>query len=232
MRSEGVRRGLWAGLVAGLATMVAMELAALLAGIRALPDLLQQPILAVMPGPVFGFLIDNLQHAGKVLEEAGLIVAMVAGLTVLGGVAGYAADRFGLPEAGLAAAALAWLLVVLVALPAGGQGLAGLAAGLTTPVVWALVLVVYWLAWRLAWRGSEPSAGVDEGRRRLVTAAPLAVGVGSLALLGVLKVPGWVRSVAVSRDGRFVAVGSDVGLLSPPNGERSARHCRPDPLRS
>src|SRR2546429_4691893 len=124
MTLEGARRGGRAGLLGGLAAVATMYVAALLTGLRALPDLLQQPILAVMPGPVFGFLIDNLQHAGKVLEEAGLIVAMVAGLTVLGGGAGYAADRFGLPEAGLAAAALAWLLVVLVALPARGQGLA------------------------------------------------------------------------------------------------------------
>ena len=37
-----------------------------------------------MPGFVFGFLIDTLQHAGKVVEELGLIVAMVVGLGVLG----------------------------------------------------------------------------------------------------------------------------------------------------
>src|SRR4030088_2309804 len=80
MTLPGVRRGGLAGLVGGLATVAAMYVLALVTGGRALPDLLQQPILAVMPGPVFGFLIDNLQHAGKVIEEAGLIVTMVAAL--------------------------------------------------------------------------------------------------------------------------------------------------------
>src|SRR5437868_9256165 len=121
MTLHGLRRGAWAGLLGGLAAIAAMYLAALLTGIRALPDLLQQPILSVMPGPVFGFLIDNLQHAGKVIEEAGLIATMVIALAALGAAAGYAADRLGQPTAGLSAAGLAWLFVVLVALPAGGQ---------------------------------------------------------------------------------------------------------------
>ena len=47
-----------------------MYLAALVTGIRPLPDLLSEPVLALMPRPVFGFLIDRLQHLGKVLEEA------------------------------------------------------------------------------------------------------------------------------------------------------------------
>ena len=33
-----------------------------------------------MPGFVFGFLIDTLQHGGKVVEEFGLIVAMAYAL--------------------------------------------------------------------------------------------------------------------------------------------------------
>src|SRR5215467_7518248 len=110
MRSPGVRRGGLAGLAAGMAAVAAMYVAALLTGLRPLPDLLQQPILGVMPGPVFGFLIDNLQHAGKVLEEASLIVAMVLGLAVLGALAGYVTDRLGLSRAGLIAAAVAWAL--------------------------------------------------------------------------------------------------------------------------
>ena len=191
-----LRRGALAGLVAGLAAVAAMYLAALLTGMRALPDLLQQPILALMPGPVFGFLIDNLQHAGKVIEEAGLIVAMVAALAVLGALAGLATDRYGLPRAGLVAAGVGWLVVAGAILPLAGQGPLGLVGGVTTPVVWALVFVVYWLVWELVWgrpRG-EPGA-VDLGRRRLVTLAPLAIGAGSLALVGVLKVPDWVRVI-------------------------------------
>src|SRR5215471_11848688 len=158
MRFPGVRRGALAGLAAGLAAVAAMYVAGLLTGLRALPDLLQQPILSIMPGPVFGFLIDNLQHAGKVIEEAGLIVAMVVALAVLGALAGYATVRYRLPRAGMVAAALAWLVIALVVLPLAGQGLLGLASGVTTPVIWALVLVVYWLVWDAAW-----NAGGREG---------------------------------------------------------------------
>ncbi len=197
--SEGsARRGAWAGLIAGLASVAAMYLAALLTGVRSLPDLLQQPILALMPGPVFGFLIDNLQHAGKVIEEAGLIAATVAALTGLGALAGVAAARLRLPRAGLPAAALAWALVALVALPLAGQGLLGLDAGFTTPVVWALVFVVYWLVWENLFGRQAPEeapAPVDMGRRRLVTLAPVLIGAGSLALIGGLKVPQWVSAV-------------------------------------
>jgi DMSO/TMAO reductase YedYZ molybdopterin-dependent catalytic subunit len=195
MRSHGVRRGGLAGLAAGLAAVAAMYVAGLLTGLRALPDLLQQPILGVMPGPVFGFLIDNLQHAGKVMEEASLIAAMVVALGVLGALAGYATDRFGLPRAGLLAAAVAWAVVVAIALPLAGRGFLGLTDGVSTPVVWALVLAIYWLVWDLGWGSAAAAAPVDMGRRRLLALAPIAIGAGSLALVGIFKVPDWVRII-------------------------------------
>ncbi|MDQ6920893.1 MAG: hypothetical protein M3170_04765, partial [Candidatus Dormibacteraeota bacterium] len=80
MRDPGLRRGAWAGLVAGLAAAALMYVASGLIGLRTLPEALQPPLLAAMPGPLFGFLIDRLQHAGKVLEEAGLLLAMIAAL--------------------------------------------------------------------------------------------------------------------------------------------------------
>src|SRR5919204_2007819 len=98
MRKEGLRRGAWAGLVAGLAAAALMYLASGLIGLRTLPESLQPPLLAAMPGPLFGFLIDRLQHTGKVLEEAGLLVGMVAALAALGAGAGWLADRYGLPR--------------------------------------------------------------------------------------------------------------------------------------
>jgi DMSO/TMAO reductase YedYZ molybdopterin-dependent catalytic subunit len=197
MRFHGVRRGGLAGLAAGLAAVAAMYVAGLLTGLRERPDLLQQPILGIMPGPVFGFLIDNLQHAGKVMEEAGLIVAMVVALAVLGALAGYATDRYGLPRAGLLAAALAWAVVVAAVLPLAGRGFLGLNDGVATPVVWAIVLAVYWLVWDLGWESPAATAAapVDMGRRRLLALAPAAIGVGSLALVGIFKVPDWVRVI-------------------------------------
>src|SRR2546429_8571847 len=96
-------RGARAGAIAGTATLAAMYVAGLLTGIRPLPDLLSQPVLAVMPGPIFGFLIDRLQHLGKVLEEAGLVVGIVAPLAVVG--AGYGGPNARRPLPHLAPAA-------------------------------------------------------------------------------------------------------------------------------
>ena len=49
MLAEWLRRGALAGLAAGLAAVAVMDLAAVLVGTRSLPDLLQQPILAILP---------------------------------------------------------------------------------------------------------------------------------------------------------------------------------------
>ena len=200
MRADRARRGALAGLAAGLVAVAVMDLAAALVGTRALPDLLQQPIRAVLPGPVFGFLIDNLQHAGKVLEEAGLTVAMVLGLVGLGALTGIAAGRWSLSHAGLMAAAAAWAIVVLVILPLGGAGLLGLGqGGPTTPVIWALVFAIQGLVWEYIWnrtaRASAEPEAVDPGRRRVLALAPTGLAVGALALIGILKVPEWLRAV-------------------------------------
>ncbi len=50
-----------------------MYVAAGLTRLQPIPEALQQPLLGAMPGPLFGLLIDSLQHFGKVLEEAALI---------------------------------------------------------------------------------------------------------------------------------------------------------------
>jgi len=58
------------GALAGLVLVALMYLASLLLDLKPLTQALNEPLLAVMPGFVFGFLIDTLQHAGKVVEEA------------------------------------------------------------------------------------------------------------------------------------------------------------------
>lgn len=73
-----IGRGASLGAAAGLVVVAASYLGAWLFGVTPLPDILQTPILAALPGPVFGLLIDNLQHAGKVAEETGLVIAIVA----------------------------------------------------------------------------------------------------------------------------------------------------------
>src|SRR3979411_1295619 len=85
------------GTLGGLALVALMYLSGLLLGLKPLPPLLNQPLLSIMPGFIFGFLIDTLQHAGKVVEELGLIVAMVVGLGALGAAWALARRRWGAP---------------------------------------------------------------------------------------------------------------------------------------
>src|ERR1700736_6831424 len=113
MASVGVWRGVRAGAVAGLTCVAAMEVVSRLVGLETVPALLQDPLLSAMPGPVFGFLIDTLQHWGKVLEEAGLVVSMITALAVLGSGYGLASRWLTASTASLATALVAWLSIVL-----------------------------------------------------------------------------------------------------------------------
>jgi DMSO/TMAO reductase YedYZ molybdopterin-dependent catalytic subunit len=184
-------RGFGWGALAGLALVALMYLASLLLGLRPLPQLLNQPLLSLMPGFVFGFLIDTLQHAGKVVEELGLIVAMIAGLGVLGSVWALAGLRWHSQYLALGFAGFGWLVVTAVLLPLCGAGLLGLNDGPTTPLIWAALFAVYSVVLQLG----GPSAGVDQGRRRLLSAMPLAIGAVSLGVLGFRLLPDWYRAI-------------------------------------
>src|SRR5213075_809720 len=85
------------GVIGGLALVALMYFSSGLFGLRPLPQALNEPLLSLMPGFVFGFLIDTLQHAGKVVEEAGLIVAMVLALGALGAAAAVGNTRWTSP---------------------------------------------------------------------------------------------------------------------------------------
>src|SRR5579859_8244579 len=93
------------GCLAGISLVALMYLANLVLGLRPLPQLLNQPLLSLMPGFVFGFLIDTLQHAGKVVEEFGLIVAMIVALGLLGAAWAWTALRWHFQYSALAFAA-------------------------------------------------------------------------------------------------------------------------------
>ena len=194
-RSAAVR-GAAAGLAAGLALAAGMYLAALVAGLHPLPQLLQQPLLAALPGPVFGFLIDNLQHAGKVLEEFGLLLAMLAALAALGAAHALVRRRWPLPYLGLATGAAGWAAVVLVLLPLSGDGWLGLDEGLTAPLLWAILFAVYTVVLELGSGAGTSTAPADLDRRGFLGKAPLAVGGLSLAFLGLRLIPGWYSAVA------------------------------------
>ncbi|TMD89388.1 MAG: hypothetical protein E6I73_10615 [Chloroflexi bacterium] len=187
-------RGFGWGALAGLALVALMYLAALFIGLRPLPQALSGPVLALMPGPVFGFLIDTLQHAGKVVEELGLIVAMVVGLGVLGAAWAVAARRWRFQQSALVFAAAGWLVVVAILLPASNLGLGGLNDGATTPIVWALLFAVYGVILQMGSPSPMPDQA-DAGRRRLLGAVPLAIGAVSLGVLAFRLVPDWYKAI-------------------------------------
>jgi Oxidoreductase molybdopterin binding domain/Mo-co oxidoreductase dimerisation domain len=181
------------GLLAGLVLVTLMYLAEFL-GVRPLPQLLNQPLLAVMPGFVFGFLIDTLQHAGKVVEEVGLIAGMVVGLGVLGAAWGWTSTRWQSQYSALAFAAAGWLVVTAVLLPISGVGFLGLNDGLTTPLIWGALFAIYGVVLQMG-GSSGPAASTDLGRRRMLSVLPVAIGVASLGVLAWRRLPDWYSAI-------------------------------------
>src|SRR6266852_1430087 len=192
-RPAAVRGFAW-GALAGLALVALMYVAGVFLGLRPLPQALSGPILALMPGFVFGFLIDTLQHAGKVVEEFGLIVAMIVGLGVLGAGWAVASRRWRLAQSALVFAAAGWLVVVAALLPISGDGFLGLTDGPTTPIIWALLFAIYGLILQMGTPRSLPDQA-DPGRRRTIRAVPLAIGAASLGVLGLRLLPDWYQAI-------------------------------------
>jgi DMSO/TMAO reductase YedYZ molybdopterin-dependent catalytic subunit len=191
-RRKAALGGFGWGCIAGVALVALMYLAGLVFGLRPLPQLLNQPVLSLMPGFVFGFLIDTLQHAGKVVEEAGLIFAMVVALGALGAAAGVAALRWTSQYVPLAFAGAGWLVVAAILLPISGAGLLGLSDGPTTPIVWAALFAVYGVVLQM---GVVAPVATDAGRRRVISAVPLTIGAVGLGVLGFRLVPGWYQAI-------------------------------------
>jgi DMSO/TMAO reductase YedYZ molybdopterin-dependent catalytic subunit len=188
-------RGFGWGALAGLVLVTLMYLANLLLALRPLPQLLNQPLLAVMPGFVFGFLIDNLQHAGKVVEELGLILAMIVGLGVLGAAWGWTSRIWHSPHSALVFAAIGWVVVAGILLPISGAGFLGLADGPTTPLIWAALFAIYGVVLQLGADPAGPGAATDFGRRRLLGVLPATIGAISLGVLAFRLVPGWYKAI-------------------------------------
>jgi len=190
-----ILRGFVSGAFAGLSVVALMYVANLLLGLRPLPQLLNQPLLSLMPGFVFGFLIDRLQHAGKVVEELGLIVAMVAGLGVLGAAWAAIGRSWHSQYSALVFSAAGWLVVTAVLLPISGIGFLGLDDGPATPVIWGALFAVYGVVLQLGTNRSEPPIAPDLGRRRILKVLPVAIGVASVGVLALRVLPGWYNAI-------------------------------------
>jgi DMSO/TMAO reductase YedYZ molybdopterin-dependent catalytic subunit len=191
-RRQAAVRGFGWGCIAGIALVALMYVAALVLGLRPLPQLLNQPILSLMPGFVFGFLIDTLQHAGKVVEELGLIVAMVLALGVLGAAAALAGRRWTSQYLPLVFAAGGWVVVAALLLPVSGAGFLGLSDGPATPLIWAALFAVYGVVLQT---GSYAPGATDPDRRRILSALPLTIGAVGLGVLAFRLLPGWYQAI-------------------------------------
>lgn len=191
-RREAAAAGFGWGCIAGLVLVALMYLAAYAIALRPLPQLLNEPLLALMPGWLFGFLIDTLQHAGKVLEEFGLIAAMVLALGVLGAACFVASRRWTSQYLPFAFAAAGWIAVCGLLLPVSGVGAFGLDDGPATPLIWAALFAIYAVVLQM---GLQPAVETDAGRRRFLGKAPLAIGAVSVGVLGWRLVPDWYRAI-------------------------------------
>ena len=181
------------GALAGIVLVGLMYLSNVLFGLTPLTQALNEPLLAIMPGFVFGFLIDTLQHAGKVVEEIGLIVAMVIALGLLGAAWAWTSHRWRFQHSALVFAAAGWLVVSVVLLPVAGEGLLGVGDGLATPLMWAALFTVYGVVLQLG--GDPANEPADPDRRRLLSALPLSIGAVSLGVLALNRVPNWFEAI-------------------------------------
>ena len=210
-RRRAAIEGFGWGAFAGLALVALMYVASALLGLRPLTQALNDPLLSVMPGFVFGFLIDNLQHAGKVVEEIGLAIAMVAALGVLGAAWSATTVRWRFAQSAMVFAGIGWLVVMLVLLPVAGVGFFGLNDGLTTPLVWAVLFAVYGVLLQLGGHSTSPdTVAADMDRRRLLSALPLGLGALSIGLVGLLRAPGWYRAVARAPESGITGISPEI----------------------
>lgn len=127
-------RHFWIGVAAGCAFLVVELGARLVVGAPTLPELIQDRLVQLLPGPVFSFVLDHLLYLGK----PSLFAALNLVELVIAGLGGLLYPRSRRP---LAFALVPWLVLGLVVLPVAGAGIFAdqLAVGLTE----LLALVVY-----------------------------------------------------------------------------------------
>src|SRR5712691_2821551 len=192
-RPAAIRGFIW-GALAGLALVALMYLAGSFLGLRPLPQQLSGLLFAMIPGFALGLLFDTLHHAGTVMGEHALFLAMVGGLGVLGAAWAVASGRWRLAQSALVFAGIGWLVVTAVLLPISNDGFLGLNDGPTTPLVWGLLFAIYGVILQMGSPSPLPEAA-DPGRRRTLGAVPIAIGVVSLGVLAVRLVPDWYRAI-------------------------------------
>jgi DMSO/TMAO reductase YedYZ molybdopterin-dependent catalytic subunit len=142
--SEGGTGGIWhwsvAGGAAGLMMIAAMFVRREVSGAPALPELIEDQVLGLLPGALFAFVLDRLQFAAKPLLLVGLALLPVPVGAGLGWLYGKAwsrqrwFDRRGL-LGGVAYGVMVWLVLELAVATVGD----GLTAAITS--AWSLLAV-------------------------------------------------------------------------------------------
>src|SRR5712691_6717654 len=166
-----------AGAVAGLMMVACMLVLRVLTGVPALPELFQDQVVALLPGSVFGFVLDRLQFAAKPLLFVGLASLGVPGGAVLGWLYGRAWPRRRWLErhslaGGSAYGLVVWLVLELaVAVWGDVPGAAISSSGMLLASVEVYGLGLVGLARILEWPTDAFGLGapvVDRGRRLVV----------------------------------------------------------------
>ncbi len=207
-------RSFWYGAAGGCAFVFVELLGRLLRTVPTLPELIQDRLVLLLPGPVFSLLLDRFLYLGKPL----LFAALLLGQVLLGGLAGIVAGRWGRYAV---IAAILWLVTGLVVLPLASRGV--FAGSVAVAVVAALGCSAYALtfallagklrqpSWLFARPGSHGAAPDSEqikrfDRRRVLTGALLGAGSVVLARQAIGKLP------ALPPRGRALASGASARL--------------------
>jgi len=206
-----VRASFLCGAGAGCAFIFVDLAARVLARVPTLPELLQDRLVLLLPGPVFAFVLDRLLYLGKPLFFGSLLIGMV----LAGGAVGVAIGRWGRP---LGFAVLLWLATGLILLPLAGRPV--FAGSLSVALVLALAFVLYGVSFALfagipagawaaaAFTGPAARAAVAQppeselSRRRLVLGAGLGLVSALLAWRAIGKLPALPSREAQSSGGQ------------------------------
>src|SRR3989442_2886872 len=167
-------RGGTTGAAAGAVVVALMFGLRLTMGIQALPDVAADAMTLVLPGSVFGFLIDRLQEYGRPSLLVGVAVGLITLCGVLGAIAATRLAPLGhLPRGGAIAATLAVLTLPIVVLGAGEDAVG---PAIATAAYWTLFAVLLEV-------GLSPPAARPLVAQHATERRALLLGAGALARL-------------------------------------------------
>lgn len=205
-----VRRGAFLGLASAAVVVALMFGLRLTLGLQAIPDVAADALTLILPGAVFGFLVDRLQEFGRPL----MLVGLSSGLLLLGALIGAGAARFlgGWPTpARIAAPAL---VLSMLTVPVAFVGLPldmAVEPALTTIAYWVLFAIL--LDWGLSTAaGQRILVGVGSGLSRRA----LLYGAGALGATWLASYLGARLAHAVRLGGTRPPAGGTPPSAAPP----------------